>query len=465
MVMMNRLRTWALARPGVFIIDAPGNDRLRWLVEAEIDRRGWQVALSPADAGLMLTIGTLPPGLSQATDVLWTQMPQPRHRQVIDQSDIAWQFDAAVAALTTPSAYEANPSDPATQLSSAQDATGGSDSGHQDPAHEMDSSDPDADGISPHDMGGHNVGEHSDHMMDSRSGDDMGGHDGHAMESDADPGMDPDGRGMDHSAHTMDHSAHSGHDMGGHMHHGGDVAGLAMAGTAPDRDGLELDELKVTLGPVLPGWPTGLVLKGSMQGDVLTGVSLSWLDGPVPDSAVQHSESDAAAVALDALAGFLLVAGWPLLARRARDARWALSTDTGTAGEREHGRRTAAAVARRVARSRFLAWSVSGIGDDDAGSAHSPRVTAARGAVNDRMTGDVLDRVRALAAVAAGDTSSLPRVAPEHIETLLEGAELAAARLIVASFVFDPAPVLLPDGPGNDRSGHDGSGHGGAGHD
>lgn len=457
MVMMNRLRTWALARPGVLIIDAPGNDRLRWLVEAEIDRRGWRMALSPANAGLMLTMGTLPPGLSQATEVLWSQMPQPRFRQTIDGSDIARQLDAAVAALTTPSAYEVNSSDPATQLSPAQEATGSSDSGHQDSAHEVDSSDPDADGMSSHHMGGHNMNEHSAHTMD-HSGENVGGHDGQTMESDADPGMD-------HSAHMMDHSAHSGHDMGGHMHHGGEVAGLAMAGTAPDRDGLELDELKVTLGPVLPGWPTGLVLKGSMQGDVLTDVSLSWLDRLVPDSTAQHSESDTAVVALDALAGFLLVAGWPLLARRARDARSALSSqNTDSAAERGHGRKAAAAVALRISRSRFLAWSLRGIGDDD-GSARGTRVPAQAGVVDDRTTGDVLDRVRALAAVAAEHTSSLPRIDPEHIETLLEGAELAASRLIVASFVFGPAPTLLTDAAANDIAGHGRSGHDGAGHD
>lgn len=287
---------------------------------------------------------------------------------------------------------------------------------------------------------------------------------------------DPDARGMnshhttDHSDRLMEHSAHSGHDMGGHMHHGGEVAGLAMAGTAPDRDGLELDELAVALGPVLPGWPTGLVLKGSMQGDVLTDVSLLWPDGHVPDPATQDPGADTAVIALDALARFLLVAGWPLLARRVRDARSAfLSHNTTAAAGLEHGRRSAAAVARKIRRSRFLAWSLQGIGDDAASARHPP-VAAGGGAVAERTTGDAWDRVRALAAVAAGTGSSLPRVALEHVETLIEGAELAAARLIVASFVIDPATELPPDLPGHDRAGNDRAAperpvHGGAGHD
>lgn len=453
MVMMNGLRKWVLAQPGVLIVDAPGNDLLRWQVEAEMDRRGWHVALSPADAGLMLTIGTLPPALSQATEVLWSQIPQPRHRQAIARSDVAWQLDAAVAALTTPSAYEANPSDPATQLSQVQapNTANGSDSGRQGPGHGMNHGDPGVHGMTSHDMGGHstnahNMNGHSDHTTDSRSGDDMSGHDGQGMNHVGhSTGSDAD-HGMDHDDHGMDHSAHSGHDMGGHMHHGGEVAGLAMAGTAADRDGLELDELKVTLGPVLPGWPTGLVLKASMQGDVLTNVSLSWIDGFVPDSAVQRSEPGSAVAALDALATFLLVAGWPVLARQARSARSALSSSN--AVERERGQRAAAAVARRVTRSRFLAWSVRGIGH--AGPVNSRRLPAGDAATYESRTADVLDRVRALAAAAEGDKSPLSRVGPERIESLLEGAELSAARLTVASFILEESLAPFPHGAGHD---------------
>ncbi len=427
MVLIDRLRRWAVARPGVLIVDAPGTERLRWSVQAEIDRRGWQLAPSPADASVMLTVGILPASLAAAADLLWSQMPQPRVRRMIEVGELGPQLDAAIAALVTPSAYEANAMDAATQLSSKQDADAAS--GQDMGGHDMGMGGHDMSG---HDMGGHDmggqdmdmaskdVGEHSGH---DTGGQDMGmaGHDMDMASKDMGEHSGHDMGGQDMGGHDM-----GGHDMGGHMHHGGDVAGLPMAGTAPDRDGLQLDRLAVTLGPVLQGWPTGLVLRASMQGDVLTEVSLSWGDGIDIEPGTAPLDPSPEAVALDALAGFLLVAGWPLLADQARSAQWAVLSDD--AAERDRGRAAAAKVARKVLRSRFLAWSVRGIGDQ-AGS-----------------TGDVLARVRALATVAAGEGSVIDRTSPEHLESLLEGAELAAARLIVASFVIQPAVVALPSG-------------------
>jgi uncharacterized protein involved in copper resistance len=90
-------------------------------------------------------------------------------------------------------------------------------------------------------------------------------------------GMDHAGMdhaGMDHAG--MDHGGHGGMDHSGHG--GMDVAGLPMAGTVPDRDGLRLDALQVSLGPVLTCWPTGLLLHGQLQGDVLSRVRLTWVD-------------------------------------------------------------------------------------------------------------------------------------------------------------------------------------------
>ena len=48
----------------------------------------------------------------------------------------------------------------------------------------------------------------------------------------------------------------------------GDMPGrLDMAGSAPDRDGLELEQLHVSLGPALTAWPAGLRLDVAIQGD------------------------------------------------------------------------------------------------------------------------------------------------------------------------------------------------------
>lgn len=196
------------------------------------------------------------------------------------------------------------------------------------------------------------------------------------------------------------------------MHHGGEVAGLPMAMTGPDRDGLELDVLKVSLGPVLPGWPTGLVLRSELQGDVLTDAALSWLDadslpGPRP-------VLDSRQVALDHLARLLVVAGWPTAARDARRARDGLRSEN--RADRAAAEELAERVARRVGRSRALAWAV----------AASP----------------VVDRFRHWCDVASGGTGD-DRETPalEDVADMVDGAEIGTARLIVAALGLEPVPA------------------------
>jgi len=177
----------------------------------------------------------------------------------------------------------------------------------------------------------------------------------------------------------MDHGGHEHH-----MHHGGgDVAGLAMAQTAPDRDGLQLDSLAVTVGPWLPGWPTGLVVHGRLQGDVLTEPHVTWVD---PDAAWPPAASPQV-VAADVLSRLLLVAGWPLAARQARRTRADLVAGTADAGAR------AERLARRVTGSRVLTWSLRGIGHDEQGR-------------------DAVDRVRQWAGSLTGDGDPPPPASP-----------------------------------------------------
>src|SRR5262249_60647037 len=45
--------------------------------------------------------------------------------------------------------------------------------------------------------------------------------------------------------------------------------GLPTASPGEDRDGLKLDQLHVPLGPFLPDWPAGLVVRVTLQGDVI----------------------------------------------------------------------------------------------------------------------------------------------------------------------------------------------------
>ncbi|MGY2003682.1 hypothetical protein, partial [Blastococcus sp. SYSU DS1024] len=245
-------------------------------------------------------------------------------------------------------------------------------------------------------------------------------------------GMDHGGghEGMDHGGghEGMDHGGgHEGMDHGGgheghHMHHGGEVAGLPMASTGPDRDGLELDVLRVALGPVLPGWPTGLVLRADLQGDILGSAELAWLDAGILPAASPPPDPQRAA--LDRLARFLDVASWPTAARDARRARDGLVTHGSGHGGAQ---RLAEAVAQRVGRSRILSWAAGGIG----------QIPTERGSDE-----DVLDRVRRWCDIASGQpVEEPPAPSLEEVAALVEGAEVGSARLIVASLDLTPVPA------------------------
>ncbi len=390
MGLSDRIRRWALARPRVLIIAGPGSDRLRWLLEAEADRRGWPLALAPADADLLLTIGPLGPELSVAVDNLWSQVPAPRHRAAVTREEVAAQLDAAARALAAPAAYAGCPVDPAALLNAPHHA------GHED-----------------HPMEEHEETGHSHH---TNAGHQMGHDDAH--------GEDAHGEG-----------AHGGHQMD-HMDHGGGVAGLPMAGTAPDRDGLELDELNITLGPILPAWPAGLIVHAALQGDVLSSAAVSWVDDTAPAAAPTDVAAQRA-WAVDVLARFLVVAGWPRAARQARAARTDLAGFD--ASDAARGSAAATRLARTVSRSRTLAWSVRGLG------------RSAPGHAAEGQGEDVWERVLRWCTIAAGLETPPERAAPvlgaAELQDLLVGAELAAARLIVAS--VDPRTAVR--GPGGVR--------------
>ena len=166
--------------------------------------------------------------------------------------------------------------------------------------------------------------------------------------------------------------------MAGH-HDMGDMdtgmpGGLPMAERGEDRDGLKLDRLHVPLGPVLPDWPAGLVVRLVLQGDVvqhaeagavgLAGGAGSFWTEPWRRAAAGEPVTTGvaarrrAAAHLDSLGRFLAVAGWDDAAAAAR----ALRDDT--AGSRPVSSLEPAVrrLAARVARSRVLAWSTRGAG-------------------------------------------------------------------------------------------------------
>jgi hypothetical protein len=268
-----------------------------------------------------------------------------------------------------------------------------------------------------------------------------------------------------------DHGGVASMHMGGmHMHMAtGPVRGLPMAHEGDDRDGLRLDRLHVPLGPVLPDWPAGLVVRLTLQGDVvqeaepevLGGGGGSFWDEPWRRAAAGErvATGDAArrraAAHLDSLGRFLSLAGWGAAAAAARRLRDDILAGVPPGRLRPDARR----FGRRVGRSRTLAWLTEGLGELSAGD-------AAAAVTGGQATGDVTARYRrwcagldvAVSALedasplrpaslepprgAAGDDGAPSAGMLALLPGLLAGAELAAARLIVAS--LDPDLDELP---------------------
>jgi hypothetical protein len=280
--------------------------------------------------------------------------------------------------------------------------------------------------------------------------------------------------------------SHGAHGMAGH-HDMGDMdmgmpAGLPMAERGEDRDGLKLDRLHVQLGPVLPDWPAGLVVRLTLQGDVvqhaeadavgLAGGAGSFWTEPWRRAAAGEPVTTGvaarrrAAAHLDSLARFLALAGWDDAATAAR-----LLRDDALGGRPVSSLGLAVRrLAVRVARSRVLAWSTRGAGTlrpDEAAAAgvtgpawHAGGDVTARyrcwcreladlmATFDDgsRLDPAVLEPPRGRLDGAQAPSASLLAVLPR----LLAGAEFAAARLIVAS--LDPDLDELPTRVG---AGHD----------
>ncbi len=203
---------------------------------------------------------------------------------------------------------------------------------------------------------------------------------------------------MDHG--DMDHGDMDHGDMDhGDMDHGDmEMAphGIALAGgSEDDRDGLEMDVLHVPLGPVLPCWPPGLVLRTTLYGDVIGDVEVELPASGPPPAAGPPSPGRApalvSAMRCDAVADVLTLAGWPagaVVARRARDAFLAEDLETGSA--------RAAALRVRVRRHRPLGWMLAGLGTVEASdlpSSDDPSTALLLGDVRARLLA-LLDAVQ-----------------------------------------------------------------------
>ncbi len=221
----------AVRRCHVLLVEGTGGTRLRMELEQEIARRGWVEASSPADADILGLCGQSVSGLDEPLKTIWQQLPGPRAWvHVAAGDDVAQALDTGATALLDHDAQKRSETRRPTEPTDHHDGDG----------HGQDHEDGDEAG------GDHDGGEHSDAGT---------GHEDH------DDGMDMD---MD-----MDMSP----------------GGIPLAVEGKDRDGLHLDVLNVSLGPILPLWPAGLVLHCTLQGDIVSEARAEFLfrtDSPDP---------------------------------------------------------------------------------------------------------------------------------------------------------------------------------------
>lgn len=238
-------------------------------------------------------------------------------------------------------------------------------------------------------------------------------HDAHTRPEAAD--LLPDDEEMGHEAMddgSMDHGGHGDMEMA--------PGGIALAQGGEDRDGLEMDVLNVRLGPVLPYWPAGLVLRCALQGDVVTEAQAELLDAEMPQ---RHTGSaNGAARTLDNVVSLLALAGWDDAAAEARRVRDAMleGGDRATTVRLDRLRHT-------VTRSRVLRWSLRGVrplGHEDLERHDLPS----------HLAGDTYTRLLGMLDRAGDDNDPVTAVFPvDELPRLVAGLDVAAARLVVAS--------------------------------
>ncbi|MEU8524915.1 hypothetical protein AB0C77_04850 [Streptomyces sp. NPDC048629] len=386
-----RMARVALARPAVMVVAGPGATRERLAVEAELARRRWRHAASPAAANLVVFAGA-PVRVREDNwaERVWGGVPAPRARVTVTEA------------------------------------------------------------------------EHAAHALDH----------GHAMLLRAHVDQ-PAGHASYEAPDHGDHRDHAGMDHGHHGHHMGVVAGLPMAERADDRDGLRLDRLHVPLGPALPDWPAGLVLRLELQGDVVQRAEVEATAAPAPSRPAFWDEPWLRALAgepvtvgeaarrrcaahLDSVGRLLHVAGWDDAALRAREAR---DLTLGGAPGDELGPRVRRLV-RRVRGSWTLRWLLAGVGARTDGpvaeDAHG-RLTAWLDAIEHAL-GDLADRAPLADRPPVGPRGPVGTGTPpsrallDALPELLAGTEFACARLVVAS--LDPdldelTPESVPGGHGH----------------
>ncbi|OEV04238.1 hypothetical protein [Streptomyces oceani] len=397
------LLRYAAHAPHVLLVPVPGAAGLRMEVEHAVASRRWREATGPADTDVLIVVGRPGHEMRAVIAEVWRRVPAPRLRIDLDPharpADVSRRLDQVPDLLADPQRGHREAESAATRH---EETTAAGDGNVEDGDHNARS------GHSEHQAEDPGAG-HTEHA----------GHHGHEQpHGPAEHGEHGD-TGHTELAEQAGHTEHTGHDHHAHHHVAMPLpGGLAMADVAEDRDGLALDVLNLPLGPVLPDWPAGLVLDVVLQGDVISSAEARVLDAP---RATREDTAGGGVVRdLDVVARVLSVAGWPGPAARARSLRERVRA--GAPREEVAGELTA--LARRVRRSRTLRLMLVGLGRTQ------------RTDVADLLRRH-LSRIEAYAGGQPTEASDEPAgLAVRDLGSRLAGAELAAARLLVAA--LDP---------------------------
>ena len=95
-------------RPHVLAVTMPGATMVRLAVEEQLRRRGWPVAMTPADADILLAAGDPVSPMAEVLEETWKAMPAPRARvAAAGLTSRHWRPRAPAAAGSVPTAARA----------------------------------------------------------------------------------------------------------------------------------------------------------------------------------------------------------------------------------------------------------------------------------------------------------------------------------------------------------------------
>lgn len=223
---------------------------------------------------------------------------------------------------------------------------------------------------------------------------------------------------------------------------GGVPYGRPLAARAPDPDGLELDHLPLRVGPLFPPFPPGLILEIELQGDVVRQAAVG--DNPFTGG----TEGEDSPPLDTALFVGAVTKPTPIVdlevARARHHLRWAARTLRLHGLEREAlrvlglawtvtpgDRAAVGALARRIARSRSVAWATRGVGVIEPDEVIGGPVARAAGlAVDARLHDPSYEGLRFSPVVhGTGDARDRLRQRLAEAVQALELADLAGSRL------------------------------------